>query len=127
MKKNFNHYNGELREFAHELRNESVSRAEKFLWKSLLSRGRAGTKFKRQRPIDRFIVDFFAGEIGLIIEVDGSSHYGKPEYDYYRQKRLEYLGYRMIRFHESIVLGCLNDVAEEIIYVVEAMKFQQGK
>ena len=69
-----NHYNRKLKEFAHELRNETVSRAEKCLWKRVLSRNQQGVKFKRQRPISFFIVDFFSQEIGLIIEVDGNSH-----------------------------------------------------
>ena len=79
----YNHYNKKLKQYARELRNESVSIAEKYLWKSLLSRKQMGVGFKRQRPIDRFIVDFFAQEIKLIIEVDGNSHLNKSEYDIY--------------------------------------------
>jgi very-short-patch-repair endonuclease len=51
-----------------------------------------GVKFKRKRPIYRFIVNFFSAEIGLIVEVDGNSHFTKGEYDAYRQKKLEELG-----------------------------------
>ncbi|WP_430405416.1 DUF559 domain-containing protein [Fluviicola sp.] len=46
-----NYYNPNLKEFAHELRTETVSRAEKYLWKHVLSRNQQGVKFKRQRPI----------------------------------------------------------------------------
>ena len=33
-----------------------------------------GYDFDRQRPIDRFIVDFYCQELMLAIEIDGSSH-----------------------------------------------------
>ena len=74
-----NFYNKDLKIFSRELRTESVSRAEKYLWKSLLKSNKIGVKFNRQRPIDNFIVDFFSKELGLIIEIDGNSHYNKPE------------------------------------------------
>lgn len=65
------HYNKNLKEFQRELRTTRVSRAEKQLWKAVLSRKQTGERFLRQRPIDHFIVDFFAPEIGLIFEIDG--------------------------------------------------------
>ena len=70
----YNHYNHTLKKNARELRTQSVSMAEKRISKSLLSRNKMGVKFKRQRPIYNFIVDFLCMEIKLIIEVDGSSH-----------------------------------------------------
>ncbi len=117
-----NHYNKNLKDFAHELRTETVSKAEKYIWKSLLSRNRLGVKFKRQRPIDQFIVDFFSQEIGLIIEIDGSSHYLKPEYDAYRQAKLEALGYKILRFYEGEVLINIGDVHTAISHAIDCLK-----
>lgn len=105
-----NHYNKNLREFAWELRNETVSRAEKYLWKHALSRNQQGVKFKRQRPVLHFIVDFLAQEIGLIIEIDGNSHSNKGDYDRMRQNKLEHLGYTMIRFSEGDVITQIQNV-----------------
>lgn len=119
---NNNHYNTKLKDYARELRYESVSRAEKYLWKSLLSKGQTGVKFKRQRPIDNFIVDFFSAEIKLIIEVDGNSHYAKPDYDRYRQDKLEALGYHVLRFEEGAIINQLDDVAERINHAVYALR-----
>lgn len=119
---NFNHYNPKLKEFARELRSESVSRAEKYLWKALLSKGQSGAKFKRQRPIDNFIVDFFSAEIKLIIEIDGNSHYNKPEYDQYRQQKLESFGYSFLRFSEGAVMNQFEDVHQKIIHAVMVLK-----
>jgi very-short-patch-repair endonuclease len=92
-----NHYNKNLKEFARELRTSTVSKAEKYLWKALLSRKQTGERFLRQRPIDHFIVDFFAPEIGLIIEIDGSSHFNKGVYDFYRQQRLVSFGHKFFK------------------------------
>lgn len=121
-KSHFNYYNSSLKDFARELRYESVSRAEKYLWKALLSKSKSGVKFKRQRPIYNFIVDFFSQEIKLIIEVDGNSHYSKPSYDAYRQNMLEQLGYVIIRFSEGEVLNQFQDVAKKIIHSIHCLK-----
>jgi very-short-patch-repair endonuclease len=118
----YHHYNPQLREYAHELRTLSVSKAEKYLWKAALRRNQLGVKFKRQRPIDRFIVDFFCAELKLIIEVDGSSHFAKPEYDAYRQKRLEDLGYTFLRFGEGEVLHQFEYLMPRLIHAVHALK-----
>lgn len=119
---NNNYYNKKLKLYARELRNCSVSKAEKRLWKSVLSRGKTGAKFKRQRPISRFIVDFFSQEIGLIIEIDGSSHFSKPEYDYIRQKELERMGYVFLRFTEGNVMQDTSGVGEVIHHAVHCLK-----
>ena len=117
-----NHYNKNLKEFAYELRTETVSKAEKYLWKALLSRNRLGVKFKRQRPIDSFIVDFFSQEIGLIIEIDGNSHYRKATYDAMRQAKLEGLGYKIIRFSEGEVMINIEDVHKVITHAIYCLK-----
>lgn len=113
-----NHYNKNLKEYARELRTVTVSRAEKRIWKAVLSRKQTGERFLRQRPIDRFIVDFFCPDLGLIIEIDGSSHFSKGAYDVYRQKRLEELGYRFLRFSEGEVLHNLDEVFEQIVHAI---------
>ena len=117
-----NYYNKNLKEFARELRTETVSKAEKFLWKAVLSRKQTGERFLRQRPIDKFIVDFFAPELGLIIEIDGSSHFIKGEYDFYRQSRLESLGYVFLRFKEGEVIQNVGLVKERIDYAILCLK-----
>jgi very-short-patch-repair endonuclease len=113
-----NHYNKELKDYARELRTESVSRAEKLIWKALLARKQTGFQFLRQRPIDNFIVDFFCPNLKLIIEIDGNSHFRKPEYDRYRQDKLISLGYEMLRFKEGEVINQLDHVSVKIDHAV---------
>jgi very-short-patch-repair endonuclease len=117
-----NHYNTRLKEFARELRTETGSRAEKYLWKAVLSRKQTGERFLRQRPIDQFIVDFFAPEIGLIIEIDGSSHANKGDYDRYREDKLKSLGYELIRFSEGDVIHNLDEVQVRLRHVIHCLR-----
>ncbi|MES2799477.1 MAG: endonuclease domain-containing protein [Bacteroidota bacterium] len=112
-----NHYNTNLKHFASELRTESSSRAERHLWKSIKAK-KLGVGFKRQRPILNFIVDFFAQEIGLIIEIDGSSHLTKGEYDRYRQEKLEKAGYSILRFSEGDVFRSTSQVLMQIEHAI---------
>lgn len=116
-----NFYNKELKSNARELRNKSVSKAEKRIWKLLLSRSQMGVKFKRQRPIDQFVVDIYCAEINLIIEVDGNSHDRKQEYDFYRQSKLEALGFYIIRYEESEILFELEDVQKRLSRTIEIL------
>ena len=123
MKFTHNHYNKDLKEFARELRSETVSKAEKRIWKSLLSRKQLkGYRFLRQRPIDHFIVDFFCPELLLIVEIDGNSHYSKAEYDAYRQQKLIDLGYTVIRFSEGIVMQNIGFVHEQLSHSIHCLE-----
>ena len=119
---NNNFYNPSLKYNARELRTETVSKAEKYIWKALLSRNKLGHKFKRQRPIDRFIVDFFCSDLQLIIEIDGNSHLNKGKYDYYRQQKLESFGFTFIRFSEGEVLQNLAAVHEKLTYTIYCLE-----
>ena len=116
------HYNPNLKMYARELRTETVSKAEKYLWKAALSRNQMSVKFKRQRPILNFIVDFFCAELKLIIEIDGNSHYNKGNYDQYRQNLLEKHGYTVIRYTEGEVLNCLPEIDKKIRHVIYCLK-----
>ena len=81
-----------------------------------------GVKFKRQRPIDRFIVDFFCAELKLVIEIDGNSHFSKPDYDEYRQNRLIALGYNILRFEEGAVIYQFPEVHARLVYTIGVLK-----
>ena len=116
------HYNKNLKQFAQELRTQSVSKAEKKIWKSILSKEQLGERFIRQRPIHNFIVDFFCPKLGIIIEIDGNSHLNKDEYDFYREEKLKSLGYEVIRFTEGEVLNQLDEVSNKISYVIYCLK-----
>ncbi|MHB8987762.1 MAG: endonuclease domain-containing protein [Deltaproteobacteria bacterium HGW-Deltaproteobacteria-16] len=102
---------------ARALRRQS-SDAEKTLWEHLRARRLNGYKFRRQVVIDSYIVDFICVEAKLIIEADGGQHTEQKAYDVVRTARLEYLGYRVIRFWNHEILGELDAVLERISAVL---------
>ena len=70
--------------------------------------------FDRQRPIDESIVDFFCKDLMLAIEVDGWTHGFKQQQDEARQRRLEQLGIRFLRFWDDEVKNELRSVCQQI-------------
>ena len=100
--------------FARELRKNSTD-TENLLWKHLRSKRLSGYKFRRQEPIDRFIVDFVCYESRVIIECDGSQHLVDKEKDQERDFWFEQQGYRILRFWNNEVLKNTDDVLEKIL------------
>ncbi|MGK0412019.1 MAG: very-short-patch-repair endonuclease, partial [Polaribacter sp.] len=58
----------------------------------------------RQVPMLNYIADFYCHEIGLAIEIDGSSHDHSFLYDAKRQGALEAQGVKFLRFSNNEVL-----------------------
>jgi very-short-patch-repair endonuclease len=102
-----------LRLRARELRSGATD-AERRLWDRLRQRQLKGFRFRRQHPIDHYIVDFACIEAKLIVELDGSHHLDQAEADRRRTHDLEQLGYRVIRFWNDDVLLRTDDVANTI-------------
>lgn len=68
----------------------------------------------RQKPIGKYIVDFYCSKLKLIIEIDGISHSDKSEKDQERQKQLESLGLFLLRFYEWDVKKDVKAVVQTI-------------
>ena len=106
-------YNPHLKEFARKLRNNSTQ-TEIFLWNHLKKKQMRGYDFDRQCPIDNYIVDFYCKDLQLAIEIDGESHIGNEKHDHERQKKLESLGVRFLRFDDMVVRYDLDGVVKAI-------------
>lgn len=80
---------------------------EAFAWECLRSRRLCGFKFRRQHPIGRYIADFFCGEAGLVVELDGSVHSGYDQiiYDKVRDEELSSRGLRVLRIKNGELTG----------------------
>ena len=96
--------------------------AEATLWRALRLRA-LGYKFRRQHPIDRFVVDFYCAQAKLCVELDGASHQepAQKECDAARTAYLEEAGYTVIRFTNDDVRYSLRAVVDEIIKTVESI------
>lgn len=70
--------------------------------------------FDRQRIIGNYIVDFYVKTLGLVIEIDGSSHDNKEEYDQKREDYLISLGLKVYKISDSRVKHDLNNVMMEL-------------
>ncbi|GGK82928.1 endonuclease domain-containing protein [Rufibacter glacialis] len=114
-------YNKNLKPFAKSLRADST-KAEIRLWSELLSKGRMGISFLRQRPIGNYIADFMCKELMLIIEVDGYSHNFKTDEDPQRDRDLSALGFTVLRFTDDEVMNDLPNVQRTLETWIEDKK-----
>ena len=108
-------YNPRLKELARKLRKEGTL-SEVILWQQLKGKQVMGLDFHRQKPIDKYIVDFYCPRLMLAIEIDGSSHEHKQvhEEDIMRQERIEVLGVTVLRFDDSEIKNNLEGVVRTI-------------
>ncbi|OGS95352.1 MAG: endonuclease [Gallionellales bacterium RIFCSPLOWO2_02_FULL_57_47] len=93
--------------------------AEKKIWFEVLrSRQFAAYKFLRQKPINRFIVDFYCSSLHWVVEIDGDSHSEDPAYDIERTQILQSHGLTIIRYSNKDVMcnisGVYDDLAKRI-------------
>ncbi len=102
MAKNIIPYNSKLKQLARKLRKD-MTYGEVLLWNELKKDKLLGFDFDRQRCIDNYIVDFYCKELMLAIEIDGMSYHSEEAFirDETRQKKLEGIGIKFIRFCEA--------------------------
>src|SRR5262249_20151609 len=110
---------------ARELRR-SMTPAEVILWRELRGRRFSNFKFRRQRPLGPFVVDFFCHDCSIIIELDGDSHVGREAADAERQARLEACGYKVLRFWNPEIYDELESVLETIYWECDRRVKRQG-
>ncbi len=95
---------------ARELRNHPTN-AEIAIWHKVAY---FRPRFTRQLVVERFIVDLACREVRLAVEFDGSQHIDSVR-DVSRTRKLEALGWTVIRFWNSDVARNPDGVAETIL------------
>ena len=100
--------------------------AENRLWYYLRAHRFLGLKFKRQRPIGNYIVDFIAREQKLIVEVDGGQHQQNTGYDQQRDHFLRNQGFRVLRFWNPEVMTNIGGLLEAIRLAAMDAGWQDG-
>jgi len=112
-------YNPKLKELARNLRNNST-KAEIILWLKLKNSQFYGYDFHRQKPLDNYIVDFYCSELSLAIEIDGYSHELIAVYikDIKKEKRLNELGIKILRFTDTQVLKDMENVIRALEFYI---------
>ena len=123
-KANFSSNRYNRRSLRRDLRTNGTS-AEAVLWGSLRAKQIEGTQWRRQFSIGPFILDFYAPQLKLCIELDGEPHY-TPDGADYDLRREEWLfrehGIRTIRFenndifrHNESIVEYIRKVTREIL------------
>lgn len=116
-------YHKDLKAFSRMLRNHSTL-GEILLWQQLRAGAIYGYTFNRQRPIGRYIVDFYCSKLKLVIEVDGGYHFEEEQklLDEERQHILEKMGLRFLRFHDEEVRKDMDHVLRRVHEFIELNK-----
>lgn len=113
-------YKPTLKPFARNLRS-NLTDAEQRLWSKLRRKQILGVQFYRQKPLANYIVDFYCAAANLVIELDGSQHF-EPDHqasDEERDRKLESLGLRVLRFDNRQVMQELDAVMRVVFEAVE--------
>lgn len=109
------HYATRLRWYANENRKH-MNETERLVRHCILKWGKVWKKRVRQKPIDKFILDFYCASSKLCIEIDGDSHELKGTYDMLRDDYLfEKYGIVTLRFTDRQVQKNLQWVYDAII------------
>jgi very-short-patch-repair endonuclease len=116
MKRKIIPYDPKLKVLAKKLRH-NMTFSEVVLWNELKTGQMMEYDFDRQRPILKYIVDFYCKDVLLAIEIDGSTHDDDVAAmkDEVRQKELEKLGVSFLRFNAL-------DVVHDIINVLRTIE-----
>ncbi|MET0241412.1 MAG: DUF559 domain-containing protein [Sphingobium sp.] len=93
--------------------------AEQKLWLAVRANRFDNHQFTRQTIIAPYIVDFASRAAKLVIEIDGDTHAAEDRYDAARTRKLELLGYRVIRFANGDVM---NNIEGVLIAISEALR-----
>lgn len=117
-----------MRSLARNLRKNQTE-AEQILWSKLRSRQLSGFKFRRQHPIESYVLDFYCSETHLAIEIDGGQHTENKniERDNDRTAYLNQKGIRVIRFWNNDVIKHLDEVLTEIDVILSEIVTEKEK
>lgn len=75
-------------------------------------------QFLRQKPIGRFVLDFYCSKLLLDIEIDGDYHQERKNYDQGREEILKAMGIKTIRFNNQQVLNDIGNVLTELKKII---------
>ncbi len=92
----------------------NMTDVEQKLWDRLRDKQIEEFRFRRQRPMGRYVVDFVCQDAKLIVELDGGQHAGQVEADAKRTEFLQSLGFEVMRFWNNDVVENIDGVLERI-------------
>ena len=106
-------YNPKLKQFAREMR-KARNLPEVLFWKQVRNRQFKGLDFDRQKIIGNYIADFYCSQCNLVVEIDGSSHDNKAEYDARRDRYLQSVGLTVMHIPVREVMNNLSGLMKKL-------------
>lgn len=112
------HYREDLLPKARSLRR-NMTREERHLWYDFLCN--YPVRFRRQKPVLDYILDFYSPAVQLGVELDGSQHVEEEQfiYDMERTHLLSKEGIVLLRFTNREIWESFRGVCERIDQVVK--------
>lgn len=110
-----------LKDGARELR-KAGNLSEVIFWQTFKNKKKLGFDIDRQVIIGNYIVDFFIPELGLVFEIDGSSHDDKIEYDAERDNFMRSLNLQIIRISDIDIKRNMPSVYNLVLETVQKRK-----
>lgn len=115
-------FDQETKDFIRQLRKNSTQ-PEQLLWSFLRDRRLHGQKFRRQKSLGPYVLDFYCHELKLAIELDGGQH-NEPQplaNDAKRDAFVASQGVMTLRYRNHDVLARTEDVLFDISHRVLAL------
>jgi very-short-patch-repair endonuclease len=109
------HFNRGTERAKRKALRRNAPEAEQRLWQHLRGK-QLGVKFRRQYSVDAYVLDFYAPQSKLAVEVDGDSHF-RPAATVYDEERTGHLN----RFGIEVVRFTNAEIAENIEAVLAAI------
>jgi very-short-patch-repair endonuclease len=96
--------------------------SEVLFWKTFKNKKQLGFDIDRQVIIGNYIADFFIPELGLVLEIDGSSHNDRIDYDTERDFFMKSLDIEVIRISDIDIKKKIGDVYNYVLQIVNERK-----
>jgi very-short-patch-repair endonuclease len=95
-----------------------MTETERKLWNIMKGKQINNLQFYRQRPLGKYIVDFYCPAKNLVVEIDGGQHYFERNIQKDKERDLflkNVLGLKVLRFTNTDVLKNIEGVVAEIL------------
>ncbi len=117
-------YNKKLKSASRKLR-KNMTEPEVMLWSKLRRKQIAGLQFYRQKPIEKYVVDFFCPKLNLVIELDGDQHFQKKgkSSDMKRDNFLKSQNLQILRISNIEIHKNLDGAIQQIWNIAERKGF----
>ena len=96
---------------------KKITETEELMW-NLVRRKRLGWKFIKQKPIGRFVLDFYCSKLMLAIEIDGGYHERRKNYDNGRDELLFTRGIITVRYKSEDVFDNIGKIEDNLKSVI---------